>query len=111
MKQTSSDSTKQKTGLTTRRISKKSVKSALLVEVAWEVCNQVGGIYTVIRSKVPTSVNKWGDNFMTNLDNMYSSIRSRVEFAIYEKELDGQPSTLVNLAGEEIKDSGKRKII
>ena len=33
----------------------KSVKStslgAHLVEVAWEVCNQVGGIYTVIRSK------------------------------------------------------------
>lgn len=26
---------------------------ATLLEVAWEVCNQVGGIYTVIRSKVP----------------------------------------------------------
>lgn len=26
---------------------------AVLLEVAWEVCNQVGGIYTVIRSKVP----------------------------------------------------------
>jgi glycogen synthase len=26
---------------------------AALLEVAWEVCNQVGGIYTVIRSKVP----------------------------------------------------------
>lgn len=24
-----------------------------LVEVAWEVCNQIGGIYTVIRSKAP----------------------------------------------------------
>ena len=28
-------------------------KNELLVEVAWEVCNQVGGIYTVIRSKAP----------------------------------------------------------
>lgn len=27
--------------------------SAGLIEVAWEVCNQVGGIYTVIRSKAP----------------------------------------------------------
>ena len=27
---------------------------SLLVEVAWEVCNQVGGIYTVIRSKAPS---------------------------------------------------------
>jgi glycogen(starch) synthase len=26
---------------------------ATLIEIAWEVCNQVGGIYTVIRSKVP----------------------------------------------------------
>jgi glycogen synthase len=28
-------------------------ESNLIVEVAWEVCNQVGGIYTVIRSKAP----------------------------------------------------------
>ncbi|MDZ4715375.1 MAG: glycosyltransferase [Cytophagales bacterium] len=27
---------------------------SMLIEVAWEVCNQVGGIYTVIRSKAPT---------------------------------------------------------
>jgi glycogen synthase len=31
----------------------KSVPDHLLIEVAWEVCNQVGGIYTVIRSKAP----------------------------------------------------------
>ncbi len=29
-------------------------------EIAWEVCNQVGGIYTVIRSKVPSVIEKWG---------------------------------------------------
>jgi glycogen synthase len=29
---------------------------AYLLEVAWEVCNQVGGIYTVIRSKAPAMV-------------------------------------------------------
>lgn len=35
-----------------------------LFEVAWEVCNQVGGIYTVIRSKVPSVIEKWGaDNY------------------------------------------------
>ena len=28
-------------------------KNSLLFEIAWETCNQVGGIYTVIRSKVP----------------------------------------------------------
>ena len=36
---------------------------SVLVECAWEVCNQVGGIYTVIRSKVPAMIEKWGDNY------------------------------------------------
>ena len=36
---------------------------ALLVEAAWEVCNQVGGIYTVIRSKVPSAVQGWGNRY------------------------------------------------
>ena len=31
-----------------------------LFEIAWEVCNQVGGIYTVIRSKVPSVIEKCG---------------------------------------------------
>ncbi|MBS1486800.1 MAG: glycogen/starch synthase [Bacteroidetes bacterium] len=35
----------------------------LLVEVAWEVCNQVGGIHTVIRSKAPVMVKDHGTNF------------------------------------------------
>lgn len=37
--------------------------SELLLEVAWEVCNQVGGIYTVIRSKVPATMEKWGGRY------------------------------------------------
>jgi glycogen(starch) synthase len=39
--------------------------SMTLFEVAWEVCNQVGGIYTVIRSKVPAVVrNKSGAYYL-----------------------------------------------
>ena len=38
-----------------------NVKDLLLAEIAWEVCNQVGGIYTVIRSKVPSMMERWGD--------------------------------------------------
>jgi len=34
-----------------------------LVESSWEVCNQLGGIYTVIRSKLPATRDKWGDNY------------------------------------------------
>lgn len=39
------------------------MKNPLLVEVAWEVCNQVGGIYTVLRSKVPAANEKWNENY------------------------------------------------
>jgi glycogen synthase len=39
-------------------------KKTVLAEVAWEVCNQIGGIYTVIRSKVPVMVEKWGENYL-----------------------------------------------
>ncbi|MEL7531905.1 MAG: glycosyltransferase [Bacteroidota bacterium] len=38
-------------------------EDALLVEIAWEVANQVGGIYTVIRSKVPSMLKNWGDRY------------------------------------------------
>jgi glycogen synthase len=33
-----------------------------LFEIAWEVCNQVGGIYTVIRSKIPSVIEQWGED-------------------------------------------------
>ena len=35
----------------------------LLLEVAWEVCNQVGGIFQVLRSKVPSMVERWGERY------------------------------------------------
>jgi len=45
------------------RLTKKIIENTLVTEIAWEACNQVGGIYTVLRSKVPTMVNKFGDNY------------------------------------------------
>ena len=35
---------------------------ALLVEDAWEVSNQLGGIYTVLKTKAAAMRNRWGDN-------------------------------------------------
>lgn len=46
-----------------QRIRQSNIKDTLLVEIAWEVLNQVGGIYTVIRSKAPTIINKWKGNY------------------------------------------------
>lgn len=43
---------------------KPSESRRFLLEVAWEVCNQVGGIYTVIRSKVPAAVQEWGEDYV-----------------------------------------------
>ncbi len=39
------------------------VKKKFLIEIAWETCNQVGGIYTVIRTKVPSMVEKWENDY------------------------------------------------
>ncbi len=46
-----------------RKLAKHDTENNFLVEIAWEVCNQVGGIYTVIRSKVPTIKERWGENY------------------------------------------------
>jgi glycogen(starch) synthase len=35
----------------------------LLLETAWEVCNPVGGIYTVIRSKLKSMGHRWGKRY------------------------------------------------
>jgi glycogen(starch) synthase len=37
---------------------------AALFEVSWEVCHQVGGIYQVLRSKVPAMLRRWGDAYV-----------------------------------------------
>lgn len=57
---------------------KVKTKPRVLIEIAWEVCNQVGGIYTVIRSKVPAMVEEWGDNYF--LMGPYFPNTAAVEF-------------------------------
>lgn len=45
------------------KLSKKHIDTTLLLEISWEACNQVGGIYTVLRSKAPSIVDKFGENY------------------------------------------------
>lgn len=47
-----------------KKMTKKDYQNNYLIETAWEVCNQVGGIYTVIQSKVPSTVKKWNENYL-----------------------------------------------
>ncbi|KAF8887036.1 glycogen synthase [Gymnopilus junonius] len=42
---------------------KRDVHSPVLFECAWEVANKVGGIYTVIKTKVPVTVSEFGDRY------------------------------------------------
>ncbi|MEO9806286.1 MAG: glycosyltransferase [Reichenbachiella sp.] len=66
--------------MTQRAKAKKSIKGKTsLVEIAWEVCNQVGGIYTVIRSKVPTMVKDWGDDYLLLGPNVHPNVNSDFE--------------------------------
>jgi glycogen(starch) synthase len=61
---------------------KKRIKDTVLVESAWEVCNQVGGIYTVIRSKVRTMQENWGDDYF--LVGPYFEHQANSEFEEYD---------------------------
>ena len=50
----------------------------LLLEVAWEVARKVGGIYTVIRTKLPFMCNIWKDRYA--LVGVYCHERAATEF-------------------------------
>jgi glycogen synthase len=50
----------------------------LLFEVAWEVCWQLGGIYTVLRSKAAAMLERWGDRYC--LIGPYNPQTAAVEF-------------------------------
>jgi len=51
---------------------------------------------------VTTSANLTGENFMTSVEDLDSSIKSKVEFVIYEGEKKGKPSQIVDLTKGEI---------
>jgi glycogen(starch) synthase len=50
-----------------------------LVEAAWEVCNQVGGIYTVIRSKVPVMMEYWAGRYCLIGPYVHENISAELE--------------------------------
>jgi glycogen(starch) synthase len=70
----------------------------LLFEIAWEVCQQLGGIYTVIRSKVPRMMENWGDRYF--LIGPYNPATAAVEFEAC------QPAGMVATALKELKAKG-----
>ncbi|GJJ69560.1 glycogen synthase [Entomortierella parvispora] len=49
--------------MTTDKAQPRNVHKPLLFEIAWEVANKVGGIYTVLKSKAPVTSHEYGDRY------------------------------------------------
>ena len=52
---------------------------------------------------ISTSVNITGGSFMTEMEDLNSSIKESVDFIIYEGKLAGTPSKIVDLTKKEVK--------
>lgn len=72
--------------------------AALLLEVSSEVANQVGGIYQVIRSKVPLMQQRWGERYL--LIGPYDHAKAGLEFE------PGRPSGWLAKAIQRLIDEG-----
>uniref|UniRef100_A0A671VAA2 Glycogen [starch] synthase n=1 Tax=Sparus aurata TaxID=8175 RepID=A0A671VAA2_SPAAU len=55
------------------------VEDLLLFEVAWEVTNKVGGIYTVIQTKAKITVDEWGENYYMMGPYFENNFKTQVE--------------------------------
>ncbi len=75
---------------------------ALLVEVAWEVCNQVGGIYTVIRSKAPSMVEQVNGPFCMIGPYMGKNIQAELEPLDDVEDVFGQAAANLRKKGYDI---------
>jgi glycogen(starch) synthase len=73
-----------------------------LVEVAWEVCNQVGGIYTVIRSKAPAMVKHWGTSYCMVGPFLNKNILAELEPLNYTVDIFGQAAANLRNKGYDV---------
>lgn len=74
----------------------------LLVEVAWEVCNQLGGIYQVIRSKAPRMVRRWQQSYI--MLGPFNAAKAALEF-------EERPPTAASWLGRVIDELREQGVI
>ena len=72
----------------------------LLVEVAWEVCNQLGGIYQVIKSKAPRTVGRWKNRYY--MLGPYNPAKAALEF----EERAPKPNSWIARSLEQLRSGG-----
>jgi glycogen(starch) synthase len=75
---------------------------AYLVEVAWEVCNQVGGIYTVIRSKVPVMMEHWAGRYCLIGPYVHPNIAAELEPLDDIEDIFGQAAAALRKRGFDV---------
>lgn len=76
--------------------------NTILAEVAWEVCNQVGGIYTVIRSKIPSIKSKWGNNYFLIGPYLHSRMPAEFEPSLDYNSPVGRAVEIMRSQGVEV---------
>ena len=59
---------------------KKILKPDYLFEVSWEVCNKVGGIYTVVATKAPGLQQEYGNNYILIGPDVWKETSHNPEF-------------------------------
>ncbi len=69
----------------------------LLFEIAWEVCWQLGGIYTVLRTKAAVTKDHWGDRYC--LIGPYNPSTAAIEFE--ERPAEGPISEVLDKLRDE----------
>lgn len=90
--------------------------NALLMEVAWEVCNQVGGIYTVIRSKVPAVMQQWAGRYCLVGPYVHKNIGAELEPIDDVEDIFGQAAAVLRKRGYHVQYAewlvtGKPKVV
>lgn len=73
-----------------------------LIEVAWEVCNQVGGIYTVIRSKVPAVIKHWTGRYCLVGPYVHKNIGAELEHLDDAQDIFGQAAATLRKRGYDV---------
>jgi glycogen phosphorylase/synthase len=61
-------------------------KPNYLFETGWEICNMIGGIYTVISTKAPILQKEYGDHYITIGPDVWKETRENPDF-IEDREL------------------------
>jgi len=87
--------------LTFDRGASAATQNKWLFEIAWEVANKVGGIYTVIKTKAPVTVDEWGEQYC--LMGPYNEACVRTEVELMEPLHPQYKETIANMRKAGIK--------